>query len=95
MMMTFWFWIYGLSLLLLIVNLFVLKNSRDTLYNEPVLKIWHIVGLIIVFLIPFLNLAVLLTMSIMLIMAYDTKDYRWKPLDSNNKFTNWLNKTVK
>lgn len=94
MMITFWLWIYGLSLLLLIVNLFILKNSRDE-YLEPVLKIWHIVGLIVVFLIPFLNLAVLLTMSIMLMVAYDNKELRWKRLDSNNKFANWLNKTVK
>lgn len=81
-------WIIGL--ILCIVTIYLLKHTVDY-RNNSILKVWHLLILLIVAIIPVINIAIGFITIVILIMHYHEQFYKFR---GNNKIWNFLNKRI-
>lgn len=84
---------YIIGVLLSLLCIWILKNSRSWITNKPVLRMWQALLLIISALIPIWNFAVGIVILIVIGIAYLTDDLEWK--DSKSSWLgSFLNKRI-
>lgn len=81
-----------IQIVLFFLNFFLYKNSR-TYLKEPILRVWHIIILGIVSLIPIVGILTNIVLFIFWFAAIICDDFAWK--DTENKFWKFLNKKIK
>lgn len=81
-------WIIGF--ILCIVTIYLLKHTVDY-RNNSILKVWHLLILLIVAIIPVINIAIGFITIVILIMNYQMQLYKFR---GNNKIWNFLNKRI-
>lgn len=80
-------WIIGF--ILCIITIYLLKHTVDYC-NNSILKVWHLLILLIVAIIPVINIAIGFITIVFLIMQYQIQ-YKFR---GNNKIWNFLNKRI-
>ena len=80
-------WIIGF--ILCIITIYLLKHTVDC-RNNSILKVWHLLILLIVAIIPVINIAIGFITIVFLIMQYQIQ-YKFR---GNNKIWNFLNKRI-
>ena len=81
-------WIIGL--ILCIITIYLLKHTVDYC-NNSILKVWHLLILLIVAIIPVINIAIGFITIVFLIMQYQMQFYKFR---GNNKIWNFLDKRI-
>lgn len=81
-------WLIGF--ILCIVTIYLLKHTVDC-RNNSILKVWHLLILLIVAIIPVINIVIGFITIVFLIMQYQIQ-YKFR--GSNNKIWNFLNKRI-
>lgn len=81
-------WIIGF--ILCIITIHLLKHTVDYC-NNSILKVWHLLILLIVAIIPVINIAIGFITIVILIMQYQAQFYKFR---GNNKIWNFLNKRI-
>lgn len=81
-------WIIGF--ILCIITIYLLKHTVDC-RNNSILKVWHLLILLIVAIIPVINIAIGFITIVFLIMQYQMQFYKFR---GNNKIWNFLNKRI-
>lgn len=85
--------LYIISFILCILNIWILKHSRDIDTNKPVLKMWHMLLLIVFSLIPIFNIIFNIISLIVIFASYAALVFKWKSYN-NNKLITFLNKYI-
>ena len=80
-------WFIGFILCIIII--YLLKHTVDY-RNNSILKVWHLLILLIVAIIPVINIAIGFITIVFLIMQYQIQ-YKFR---GNNKIWNFLNKRI-
>ena len=81
---------YIIGFILCIVTIYLLKHTVDC-RNNSILKVWHLLILLIVAIIPVINIAIGFITIVILIMQYQVQFYKFR---GNNKIWNFLNKRI-
>ena len=81
-------WIIGF--ILCIITIYLLKHTVDC-RNNSILKVWHLLILLIVAIIPVINITIGFITIVILIMNYQMQLYKFR---GNNKIWNFLNKRI-
>ena len=81
-------WFIGF--ILCIITIYLLKHTVDYC-NNSILKVWHLLILLIVAIIPVINIAIGFITIVILIMHYYEQLYKFR---GNNKIWNFLNKRI-
>ena len=84
-MILSWF----IGFILCIITIYLLKHTVDY-RNNSILKVWHLLILLIVAIIPIINIAIGFITIVFLIMQYQIQ-YKFR---GNNKIWNFLNKRI-
>lgn len=84
-MILSWF----IGFILCIITIYLLKHTVDYC-NNSILKVWHLLILLIVAIIPVINIAIGFITIVFLIMQYQIQ-YKFR---GNNKIWNFLNKRI-
>lgn len=82
--------LYLVSAILYVLLFFLLKNVEKIAYDEFVLKVWHVLLLVIAYIVPYLNILAVLLLLIMIIITGEFK----KSENSNSKLYRFLNKKI-
>ena len=82
---------YIIGFILCIVTIYLLKHTVDCRRNNSILKVWHLLILLIVAIIPVINIAIGFITIVILIMQYQVQFYKFR---GNNKIWNFLNKRI-
>ena len=85
-MILSWF----IGFILCIITIYLLKHTVDYC-NNSILKVWHLLILLIVAIIPVINIAIGFITIVILIMNYQVQLYKFR---GNNKIWNFLNKRI-
>lgn len=85
-MILSWF----IGFILCIITIYLLKHTVDY-RNNSILKVWHLLILLIVAIIPVINIAIGFITIVILIMNYQMQLYKFR---GNNKILNFLNKRI-
>ena len=80
---------YIIGFILCIITIYLLKHTVDY-RNNSILKVWHLLILLIVAIIPVINIAIGFITIVFLIMQYQIQ-YKFR---GNNKIWNFLNKRI-
>lgn len=83
--------IYIIGALLCILDIFLFKYSRSYYTGEPVMKMWCLLALIVLTMIPGVNFIVGIVCTMVWILGIST--YEWKTTKCN-KLINFLNKPI-
>lgn len=82
--------VYIIGLLVCLLCIFILKNTVDNYTNQPILKIWILLVLIVSSLTPIFNLIIGIIILLIIILSYLAEGFKLK----NNKIGNFLNKKI-
>lgn len=82
------FWVFGFFLISF--EIYLLIHTRD-LYEESVFRVWHLLCMLAISIVPFLNFICSVAIGIYLSIKYGDED--WK-LYINNKIWKFLNKKI-
>lgn len=89
-------WVYLISFIFLLLNLFLFKHWVNRKNGKVVLKRWLIILEVILICIPIANIIGLFVLTIAAALWNLEDEYYWTPIknDKWNKFINWLNKEI-
>lgn len=82
--------LYLVSAILYALLFFLLKNVETIDYEEFVLKVWHVLILVIAYIVPYFNIFAVLVLLIMISITGVFK----KSENSNSKLYRFLNKKI-
>ena len=85
-MILSWF----IGFILCIITIYLLKHTVDY-RNNSILKVWHLLILLIVAIIPIINIIASSIIICFLILDYQVQFYKFR---GNNKIWNFLNKRI-
>lgn len=83
--------LYIISFILCILNIWILKHSRNVDTNKPVLKMWYMLLLIIFSLIPIFNIIFNEVSLIYIFSAHAASIFKLK---KSNKLVTFLNRDI-
>lgn len=82
--------LYLVSAILYALLFFLLKNIETIDHDEFVLKVWHVLLLVIAYIVPYFNIFAVLVLLIMISITGEFK----KSENSNSKLYRFLNKKI-
>lgn len=82
--------LYLVSAILYALLFFLLKNVEKINCDEFVLKVWHVLLLVIAYIVPYLNILAVLVLLMMITITGEFK----KSENSNSKLYRFLNKKM-
>ena len=84
---------YIIGFILCIVTIYLLKHTVDC-RNNSILKVWHLLILLIVVIIPIINIAIGFITIAILIMQYQVQFYKFRGGNKIKEIWNFLNKRI-
>ena len=84
---------YIIGFILCIITIYLLKHTVDY-RNNSILKVWHLLILLIVAIIPVINIAIGFITIVILIMQYQVQFYEFRAGNKIKEILNFLNKRI-
>ena len=84
---------YIIGFILCIVTIYLLKHTVEC-RNNSILKVWHLLILLIVAIIPVINIAIGFITIVILIMQYQVQFYEFRAGNKIKEIWNFLYKRI-